>query len=110
VRAVRYHPDASAEFLREIEYYLALSPALSERFDRAVLACEVRAAESPDRWPKHPHTFAKGDTVFDLRCRIIGVQEKQNRIGQHLAVHEQAQVLRLALPVAMGGVVAETGE
>jgi len=41
VRSVRYHPDASAEFLREIEYYLALNPALSGRFDRAVRACEV---------------------------------------------------------------------
>ena len=53
VRVVRYHPDARAEFLHEVEYYSRLSIRLSERFDKAVLAAEARAAEEPELWPKY---------------------------------------------------------
>ncbi len=91
MRAVRYHPDASAEFLREIEYYLALSPALSERFDRAVLACEVRAAESPDRWPKYLYNtrrildrkfkFSLVYSTFEGEIAVLAVAAFRRRPG-----------------------------
>ena len=55
MRSVRYHPEARAEFLHEVQYYAGLSVRLSERFDQAVLAAEARAAESPDLWPKYKH-------------------------------------------------------
>jgi hypothetical protein len=42
VRAVRYHPDASAEFLQEVEYYAAISPRLAELFDKAVQTAELQ--------------------------------------------------------------------
>ena len=52
MRSVRYHAEARAEFLHEVEYYARLSVRLSERYDKAVVAAEARAAESPDLWPK----------------------------------------------------------
>ena len=55
MRSVRYHSDARAEFLHEVEYYSHLSARLSERFDRAVLAAEAQAAETPELWPKYKH-------------------------------------------------------
>ena len=55
MRSVRYHPDARAEFLHEVEYYSRLSVRLGERFDKAVLAAEARAAEDPELWPKYKH-------------------------------------------------------
>jgi L-amino acid N-acyltransferase YncA len=55
VRSVRYHPDARAEFLHEVEYYSRLSVRLGERFDKAVLTAEARAAETPELWPKYKH-------------------------------------------------------
>lgn len=55
MRSVRYHGEAQAEFLHEVEYYANLSERLSERYDKAVVAAEARAAESPDLWPKYKH-------------------------------------------------------
>ena len=55
MRSVRHHAEARAEFLHEVEYYAALSSRLSERYDKAVLAAEARAAESPETWPKYKH-------------------------------------------------------
>ena len=55
MRSVRYHAEARAEFLHEVEYYARLSVRLSERYDKAVVAAEARAAESPDLWPKYKH-------------------------------------------------------
>lgn len=55
MRSVRYHADARAEFLHEVEYYSRLSVRLSERFDKAVIAAEARAAETPELWPKYKH-------------------------------------------------------
>ena len=55
MRSVRYYPDARAEFLHEVEYYSRLSARLSERFDKAVLSAEARAAEDPELWPKYKH-------------------------------------------------------
>ena len=55
MKSVRYHPDARAEFLHEVEYYAGLSARLAERFDKAVLAAEARAAETPEVWPKYQH-------------------------------------------------------
>lgn len=55
MRSVRYHPDARAEFLHEVEYYASLSVRLSERFDKAVQSAEAQAAETPELWPKYKH-------------------------------------------------------
>jgi hypothetical protein len=53
VRAVRYHPEARAEFLHEVEHYAAISPRLAELYDKAVHAAEVQAAETPEAWPEY---------------------------------------------------------
>lgn len=55
MRAIRYHPEARAEFLHEVEYYSRWSVRLGERFDKAVLTAEARAAETPELWPKYKH-------------------------------------------------------
>ena len=55
MRSVRYHAQARAEFLHEVQYYAGLSVRLSERFDQAVVAAEAHAAESPDLWPEYKH-------------------------------------------------------
>lgn len=55
MRAVRYHPDARFEFLRQIEYYIAIGTRLADRFDKAVHAAEQRASASPEAWPKYKH-------------------------------------------------------
>jgi toxin ParE1/3/4 len=52
VRSVRYHPEASAEFLHEVEYYAAISTRLAELYDKAVHAAEMQAAATPEAWPK----------------------------------------------------------
>ena len=67
MRSVRYHPDARAEFLHEVEYYSRLSMRLSERFDRAVLVAEARAAEAPELWPKYNH---KTRRVIDRKFKF----------------------------------------
>lgn len=69
MRSVRYHPDAQAEFLREVEYYSRLSLRLGERFDKAVLTAEARAAETPELWPRYKHKtrrFIDGTFKFSL--------------------------------------------
>jgi hypothetical protein len=53
VRSVRYHPEARDEFLREIEYYAAISPRLAERYDKSVRIAETFVAASPEAWPKY---------------------------------------------------------
>ena len=55
MRKVRYHPQARAEFLQEIEYFAAISAGLAEHYDRAVRAAEKQAADTPASWPKYRH-------------------------------------------------------
>lgn len=67
MRTVRYHAEARAEFLHEVEYYASLSVRLSERYDKAVRTAEVRAAEAPDSWPKYKH---KTRRVLDRKFKF----------------------------------------
>ena len=55
MRTVRYHPEARAEFLHEVEYYAAISTRLAEHYDRAVHTAETHAATTPETWPKYKH-------------------------------------------------------
>jgi len=55
VRSIRYHSEARTEFLNQVDYYASLSVRLAERFDRAVVAAETLAAETPDHWPPYKH-------------------------------------------------------
>ena len=55
MRTVRYHPDARAEFLNQIEYYISLGTRLADRYDKAVHAAEQQAAAAPETWPKYKH-------------------------------------------------------
>jgi len=55
VRSIRYHDDARAEFLHEVQFYAVLSTRLAARFERAIRAAEIHAAESPELWPKYRH-------------------------------------------------------
>jgi len=48
VRAVRYHPEARAEFLHEVQYYADISTGLAELYDKAVHAAEMQAAANPE--------------------------------------------------------------
>lgn len=43
MRTVRYHSEARAEFLEQVDYYAAISPRLAEHFDRAVQTAETQA-------------------------------------------------------------------
>lgn len=52
MRTVRYHPEAGAEFLHEVQYYADVNPCLAERYDKAVHAAEAHAAKTPEAWPK----------------------------------------------------------
>jgi len=52
VRTVRYHPEARAEFLHEVEYYAAISTRLAELYDMAVHTAEMQATATPEAWPK----------------------------------------------------------
>jgi len=67
VRAVRYHPEARAEFLREVEYYADISPRLAEIYDKAVHAAEVQAADTPEAWPQYR---GKTRRVIDRRFKF----------------------------------------
>jgi toxin ParE1/3/4 len=59
VNLVRFHPEARAEFVHEVDYYTAVSSSLGERFDIAVKAAVSLAAEFPDVGsPHHSHTSA----------------------------------------------------
>lgn len=48
MRSVRYLEQAREEFLREIEYFTAVSPHLASRFDLAVQKAEELIAEFAD--------------------------------------------------------------
>ena len=52
MRTVRYHPEARAEFLHEVEYYAEISTRLAELYDKAVHAAEMQAATTPEAWPR----------------------------------------------------------
>lgn len=67
MRRVRYHPEARAELLHEVEYFAAISPRLAQHYDQAVHAAEVRAAESPESWPKYKHGTRR---VIDRRFKF----------------------------------------
>lgn len=65
MRTVRYHPEARAEFLDQVAYFVAINGRLAARFDAAVHEAESLAAESPETWPKHKHrTRRVVDRVF----------------------------------------------
>lgn len=53
MRAVRYHPEAREEFLRQVVFYAGISTRLAERYDKAVHKAETQAAETPELWPAH---------------------------------------------------------
>jgi plasmid stabilization system protein ParE len=55
VRSIRHHEAAREELLHEVRYHAAISARLAERFDRAVQAAEVSAAETPDLGSPHSH-------------------------------------------------------
>ena len=67
MRAVRYHPEARAEFLHEVEYYAHISTRLAELYDMAVHAAEMQAAADPEAWPKHRK---KTRRVIDRRFKF----------------------------------------
>ena len=67
MRSVRYHEAARAEFLHEVEYLSRLSVRLGERYDKAVLAAEARAAENPDLGPPYKH---KTRRVIDRKFKF----------------------------------------
>jgi hypothetical protein len=67
VRAVRYHPEARAEFLHEVGYCAAISPRLAELYDKAVHAAEVQAADTPEAWPEYRR---KTRQVIDQRFKF----------------------------------------
>ncbi len=53
MRTVRYHPDARAEFLNQVEYFIAIDTHLADRYAKAVHAAEHQAAQTPEIWPKY---------------------------------------------------------
>ena len=55
MRTVRYHPDARAEFLYQVEYYIAIGTRLADRYDKAVHAAEQQATATPETWPMYKH-------------------------------------------------------
>jgi plasmid stabilization system protein ParE len=48
VKAVRFHEEARAELIHEVGFYTEVSASLGERFDMAVKAAVLQAAEFPD--------------------------------------------------------------
>ena len=83
MRSVRYHAEARAEFLHEVEYYAHLSLRLSERYDKAVVAAEARAAESPDLWPKYTHKT----------CRVVDRKFKFSLVY----LHTESEIVVIAI-------------
>jgi plasmid stabilization system protein ParE len=67
VRKVRYHPEARAEFLHEVEYLAAISARLAEHYDKAVHSAEEQAANTPESWPKYKHRTRR---VIDRRFKF----------------------------------------
>ena len=55
MRAVRYLEEARAEFLHEVDYFSQISPRLAERFDLAIQAAEVQAAEYAEMGSPYKH-------------------------------------------------------
>ena len=55
MRTVRYHPEARAEFLHEVQYYANIGTRLAEHYDSSVRAAEVQAATDPETWPKYKY-------------------------------------------------------
>ena len=55
MRTIRYHEKAREEFLHEVRYFSAISARLGERFDKAIQAAEVLAAEFPDLGTPYKH-------------------------------------------------------
>ena len=55
MRTVRYHPDARAEFLHQVEYYIAIGTRLADRYDKAVHAAERQATATPEIWSTYKH-------------------------------------------------------
>ena len=55
MRSVRYHPDARAEFLHEVQYYAAISPRLAARYVAAVHTAETSAGMTPEAWSKYKY-------------------------------------------------------
>lgn len=53
MRTVRYHPEARAEFLHDVEYFARISIRLAELYDKAVHTAEKQAAATPEAWPKY---------------------------------------------------------
>ena len=64
---LRYHPEARAEFLHDIEYYAAISTRLAELYDKAVHTAEKQAASTPEAWPKYGK---KTRRVIDRRFKF----------------------------------------
>jgi type II restriction/modification system DNA methylase subunit YeeA len=65
VRAVRYHPEARAEFLEQLDHFIDINVRLATRFDSAVTEAEELAAESPESWPKYKYRTRRViDRVF----------------------------------------------
>ena len=55
MKSIRYHEQAREEFLHEVRYFTAISARLGERFDKAIQAAEVRAAEFPELGAPYKH-------------------------------------------------------
>lgn len=51
---VDLHPEARAELLVAIDWYLAHSPKAAENFADAVEHALREIAQAPERWPRHP--------------------------------------------------------
>ena len=67
MRIVRYHPDARAEFLNQVEYYIGIGTRLADRYDKAVHIAERQAAATPEAWPKYKHRTRR---IVDRRFKF----------------------------------------
>lgn len=67
MRRVRYHPEARAEFLHEVEYFAAIGSRLAEHYDNAVRDAEEQAAAAPEAWPKYKQRTRR---VVDRRFKF----------------------------------------
>lgn len=53
MRSVRYHPEAQAEFLDQVDYFASISPSLAQRYLTAIRKAEADAAATPEMWPRY---------------------------------------------------------
>ena len=67
MRGVRYHPEARAEFLHDVEYYAGISTGLAELYDKAIHTAEMQAVATPDAWPL---SARKTRRVIDRRFKF----------------------------------------